>query len=545
MAGSERRVFQWERQVFSYDKDFRVEGELALSANAPPIERVVFSDLKLTNVEHEWSTQGLFVHGMVIPSIVYAGVNDASDENYNFQYYKAEDLPGIAFQQLLDNTEIPPNSRVDVHCRILRGVVERQLHQSVRLEAEISIHVKAYVRESQDLIVDAKAVPPGNLQVARERINLEEYIGRYTGVAVLQNTLDLDYPKLPVARVLAVQARPTDLRWEVQANRIRIEGNLEVAMTYIASDDMGHEGPVESGEWGKDSPMRWQMEIEASRITEESQLLPLITVDSVQVDLRGNEGARLEATLRAEVDAYQNVQGEIVVDISSNDLIVDLNRKSVELANQADSRTVPLKIESMVELPSGRPEIGKILSYRANSVGMKAEAEQGKYMVEGGINLVLAYLAADEERFPGIYTVSMEGPVSGVVWGESIAAAEVDDGMAIDISGDIYGVTVERVDGHSIRVKADAVVKLTAVDSHIVSAVIDWAEVPTVLTAPRPSMVFYLTQPGDTLWKVARKYQTTMEALARENHLVIEDALPINKRLIIPTVSSGKVTVLR
>ncbi|HEX2953000.1 MAG TPA: LysM peptidoglycan-binding domain-containing protein [Bacillota bacterium] len=219
--------------------------------------------------------------------------------------------------------------------------------------------------------------------------------------------------------------------------------------------------------------------------------------------------------------------------------------KNVELEYQTDSRIVPIRIENVIELPSGRPEIGKVVGYRSSSFGMKAEAEQGKYLIEGGINLVVLYSAADEERFPGLYSVSMEGPVSGVAWGESIEAADVDDGMSIDISGDIYRVNVERADGHSLKVSADALVKLTASESRILSAISDWAEVPTVLTTPRPSMVFYLTQPGDTLWKVARKYQTTMEALARENHLTIEDELPINKRLIIPTVSSGKVTVLR
>lgn len=545
MAGSERRVFQWERKVFSLEKDFRVEGELALNPNYPPVERVLFSDLKLVNVESDLSTQGLFIKGMVVPSIVYAGVNESNEENYSVQYFKEEGLAGIEFNQLLDNTEIPPGARVELNCRILRGVVERQLHHSVRVEAEISVNAKAYTRDEQEMLIDAKAVPPGNLQVVKENISLEEYVGKFNGIAVLQNMLELDYPKLPVARVLAVQARPSGLRCEAQNNRIKLEGNLDVLMTYIASDDEGREGSIEMTEWGKDSLLRWQMDIEAPRILDDSLLLPRVAIDFVKAEPRGNEGIRLEAALRGEVDAYQTAQGEVIVDIGSHDMILDLNRKNVELVFQADSRIVPLKIESVVELPSGRPEIGKIVGYRSNSVGIKAEAEQGKYIVEGGVNLVATYLAADEERFPGLYSVSLEGPVSGVVWGESIDAVGVDDGMSIDISGDVFGVTVEKADGRNIRVTADAIVKLTASDSRVLLAVSDWAEIPAVLTAPRPSMVFYLTQPGDTLWKVARKYQTTMEALARENHLVIEDTLPINKRLIIPTVSSGKVSILR
>jgi LysM repeat protein len=52
---------------------------------------------------------------------------------------------------------------------------------------------------------------------------------------------------------------------------------------------------------------------------------------------------------------------------------------------------------------------------------------------------------------------------------------------------------------------------------------------------PRPSMLFYLVQPGDTLWKIARRYNTTMDSITIENRVIDpEKEIIPGKKLLIP-----------
>ncbi|MGL5067419.1 MAG: DUF3794 and LysM peptidoglycan-binding domain-containing protein [Sarcina sp.] len=50
----------------------------------------------------------------------------------------------------------------------------------------------------------------------------------------------------------------------------------------------------------------------------------------------------------------------------------------------------------------------------------------------------------------------------------------------------------------------------------------------------KASVTIYVVESGDTLWKLAKKYNTTMEAIANANAMELEDILEIGTKLIIP-----------
>ena len=50
-------------------------------------------------------------------------------------------------------------------------------------------------------------------------------------------------------------------------------------------------------------------------------------------------------------------------------------------------------------------------------------------------------------------------------------------------------------------------------------------------------MVIYFVKPGDTLWKIAKKFRTSVEEIVKVNNIEDENYLEIGKKLYIPKVA--------
>jgi LysM repeat protein len=66
------------------------------------------------------------------------------------------------------------------------------------------------------------------------------------------------------------------------------------------------------------------------------------------------------------------------------------------------------------------------------------------------------------------------------------------------------------------------------------------SQVPTLQVTPKPEPIrmhrIHTVQAGESLWKIARKYQTTVDAISKLNHLE-SDRLKLGKKLQIPEPS--------
>ena len=56
-----------------------------------------------------------------------------------------------------------------------------------------------------------------------------------------------------------------------------------------------------------------------------------------------------------------------------------------------------------------------------------------------------------------------------------------------------------------------------------------------------PSMIIYIVKEGDTLWKIAKRYKTTMEDIISVNNLENPNNLSIGQKLFIPRYCMNKI----
>ena len=534
MVDTERQWFGWERKAVSKEESFRVESELSFNPETPPIEQVVMANMRIVDQVTEAVAGGVAIRGRLVPTVMYKSLLGEEEEITQTPVYSMDHSEGIPFEHVLELPPISADSRWKADISITKSIVERELHHSIHVDSELSVILSVWVPEKQEFIAQAKTAEPSELNVAKDVFRVVENLGHLEGETVIKTDLDLPYLRPPIARVLWSQVQPTKINWEVIGGKINMEGSLIVGVTYVSSDDQGQEGPIEMVEWGRTggSSLQWRIEIKAEE--EITSVLPQVYVKNIGISMIGSEGIRLEAVLTADVQLEKDNQGEVVIDLASSELLLDIEHRTVEVEDIVGNQVRNISVEQLLEVPAGRPEIGRIVAYRMTPKSLKAECVSGNIVVEGATGLHVAYLALDEERFPGVYTADWDGSTE-VIWSGNIDLPAAEGGMKAEVEGVIQEALVDVVDGRKLRFFQEISARAKAIDTRSLVVVADWAVVPQETATDRPSMIFYLTQPGDSYWTVARKYQTTMEALAKGNHLSLDEPLPIGKRLIIPT----------
>ena len=87
-----------------------------------------------------------------------------------------------------------------------------------------------------------------------------------------------------------------------------------------------------------------------------------------------------------------------------------------------------------------------------------------------------------------------------------------------------------------LDIKAELKISLTVFEIESVDVLTDIEEKGDSEFKAKPaSLVIYFSDPGETVWDIARKYNTTVEKIAVENNLT-DDVIRERRMLLIPCV---------
>lgn len=117
-------------------------------------------------------------------------------------------------------------------------------------------------------------------------------------------------------------------------------------------------------------------------------------------------------------------------------------------------------------------------------------------------------------------------------------------GLTEDSKVDMEIVPVFReflTDDMEVTVKVDLGVNTNSYNLENVNVIDDIEELAEECTNPY-SMVIYFVKPGDTLWKIAKRYRSTVEDIARVNDIEDPDKIMPGMQLFIPRCSMCRVS---
>ena len=151
-----------------------------------------------------------------------------------------------------------------------------------------------------------------------------------------------------------------------------------------------------------------------------------------------------------------------------------------------------------------------------------------KIIVEGAIELDILYIAKNDD-------IPLFSHKTDVPYRQVIEAASVNNGMEANIDVNIDGIHFNMLSENEIELRISATFNLFVSETMQAKLIqdIEVEELDPDFLNNMGSITVYVVGKGDTLWKIAKRYHTSVEEIVELNNIVNPDMLNIGQKLII------------
>ena len=198
------------------------------------------------------------------------------------------------------------------------------------------------------------------------------------------------------------------------------------------------------------------------------------------------------------------------------------------MCNKQETKDI-LKINDSIELPEIQEN--RVYNVQTNPVILNYTIKNGKVLFEGELNLELIYKAGSRANSKTIT----------IPFTFEIISECIKENTSIQ-----YEIEIKRedfiVNGTNIDINVDLEFILNSFTNEKIN-VIDEITSEEISNNNLYSMVIYFVRPNDTLWKIAKKFKSTIEDIARVNGIEDVNRLNIGQQLYIPKFINKKIAV--
>lgn len=406
-------------------------------------------------------------------------------------------VPAQEFVAAFTAPALSPGVRLTADVQIDGIEVDQGEGNVANITAYIIINLRAFQTQEVEMV---SAVSGGALRAETNSVRLQQVIKEIGA----KQTVALLLPTQPEMAPVGTELCIGNLSWQVEEGRLRAAG-LVLAKVYCLNGD----GEVKVLLGQQDFGL--ELDFDAPEIGEGSLICSFEKASLANV----SEGTalELELVLKATATGYREQMTDYVSSLTG----ADSQQKTIQLRNRIGEGEFKVTLEGNCPFASQPQAIDQVLP-RVRII--ESQALEGKILVRGLLTLNIYYTDESDQRRVLVQEeeFSQFFDLEGCVRGYAVKSWAWPEGA--DCAEGRYAVPV------LMRVEVIEEVEFTAVtDVHVV----DPSQVPA-----NASVILYMVKTGDSLFSIARKFNTTQELLWEYNGLSEQDGLEPGQKLIIP-----------
>lgn len=410
-----------------------------------------------------------------------------------------------------------------------------------KVRANLTLGIREYSKVDMELF---EGIRDEEVQMLKEKICLTDVALRKKEPIEIKEELSLKENMPEIDKILTYDVNITENHKQINKEKAVINASVYCNVMYLTREAAVSAKDEEETPAMESTPVLYQGKTEFTqfiRLDEEdlsggqNPAGSRIGFDISSLSLTAKEDGNgkknlleLDMNVETYLELYKNVEKEVVTDVYHHLKEIQYDTEDIDLTSVSGSGVAEVSVREIINVPERYGNVDRV-AYISGKVNEKSAAiEQGKNVVEGAVTFKLICVGADDPK--NVFSITQDIPFRS-----SMEIPGITSDMTSDNDMMLKEVWFDKINNRQIEVNAGILMNTTVSKEENLKLVkkVSFLEMP-VDAYQNPGIILYITRTGDNLWKIAKKYKTTIEEIRKINELgSARDVKPGTKLLIV------------
>ncbi len=481
-----------------------VEGDMIVPDSKPDILNTICTSGCVCIYKKETSEEKVRIDGNINAYIMYLA-DDSENKirgiNTNIDFSESIQMP---------NCEIGMNCKLDTKLKSIESKIING--RKIGIKATLELNIKIYSKEDVEIINSIQNAE--GIQMLNEELKVNSLVGMGENRIYAKDTISIDNVD-NLAEILKSNICICDKDIKVSYNKILTKAEAEAKIMYLTEDNRINNITAKIPVVGF---------IDIPNVTEENICDVQYEIKNIVIKPNSAEEHSIYIEIEIGVTAvvYEVKQINLIQDLYSPCENLEFNKKKITTITDKKCNKELKQIREKVTLEG--IENKKIIDVDVVPIIENENKLNSRIIYEGKVELRFVLSNGDLEIDTKNAEIPFEYTIENLENGESMST-----NMEIEVANQDFIVQ----DGGIVTSNIDMLMNMDSYrDTNL--NIMDEIQTNGEREAEDYSIILYIVKKGDTLWKIAKRFGSTVEDIVRTNGIEDENKIDIGQKLYIP-----------
>lgn len=510
-----REPLKLDRMIGTENLQTLVKDDMVVPDSKPDIGRVLSVGAKINITDKEIIQGKIVVDGVVNFTILYVPVE--SDQPLHSLQAAAN------FSQNIEMDDIDGMMKPEVDFNVEYIDYDIMNERKISLQAVLNLTGKVFKSDEIDILKDVEGME--DLQVLKDVMSYNNSVGSNSSQTVLRETYELAEDTPEIFEILKVDGSAVPSEMRVTEGKVIVGGNINLTILYATEEprnpvnELKHEIPFTHF-------------IEMPKALADMDCKVDLKVDDIFTDIKENLEEQkkvydVEIVIKAFAEVYDQGEREVLLDLYSPYRNLNIQKSNLKYSKNVGRDSSQTVVKETLDVLDDYPSIFKVCNVDANSMVTDYRLLDNKVIIEGFVEANVVYIADNDEM--EMYSFKEEIPFR-----HFIEMPGINENMEAYVKANLDNINYSSINSKQVETKFSLTFYGEISEEYEKEIVVNLEDLGEIDEEDnRASITVYFVQEGDTLWEIAKRYNTTVKEILEANDIEDPDMIMPGDQIII------------